>query len=332
MDATDICVGIDVSKGWLDVHVHPAEEAFRVDRTEAGLRDLVARLAPLEAQVIGIEATGGLEALVVVALAGAGLPVVVVNPAQVRFYAQALGRRAKTDPIEAAVIARFVAATKPPVRPRPDAMTRHLADLLARRRQIVAMLASDSQREHRTTDATLKKSILRVRKALTKEVERIDADIDGQVRASPAWLAKEQLLVSVPSVGPGTARTLMAELPELGQLDRRRIAALAGLAPWTRQSGPWKGKTAIGGGRSVVRGALFMAAMTGIRCNPVLKAFRDGLVARRKTKLEALVAAARKLLTILNAMMRDNKPWSNPKADKPAVARPKVQELAHATA
>lgn len=327
MSATDAVVGIDVSKEWLDVHVHPAEAVFRVERTEAGLQELVARLTPFAAQVIGIEATGGLEALVVAALAAAGLPVVVVNPAQVRSYAQALGKRAKTDPIDAAVIARFVAATKPAVRALPDAMTRHLADLLARRRQIVAMLASDTQREHRATDAGLKKSILRVRKALTKELERIDGDIDGQVRASPLWLAKEKLLVTVPSVGPGTARTLLAELPELGQLDRRQIAALAGLAPWTRQSGQWKGKTAIGGGRAVVRCALFVAAMSGIRCNPVLKAFRNQLVARGKTKREAVVATARKLLTILNAMVRDNKPWSDPTAEPP-----KAQELAHASA
>lgn len=316
MDA--ICVGLDVSKDWLDVHVHPSRQVFRAEQTEGGLAELVARLQPLEAAVIAVEATGGLETRAVAALMEAGLPVVVVNPAQVRAYAQALGKRVKTDPIDAAVIARFAEATRPAIRPMPDATTRQLGDLLGRRRQIVAMIASDRQREHRATDLQLKKSILRLRKAMEKELARVDAAVDDHIRASPVWRAKEKLLATVPGVGAVVARTLVADLPELGTLGRREIAALAGLAPWTRQSGQWRGKTAIGGGRAVVRSVLFMAALSASRCNPPLKAFRDKLVAAGKSKLVAMIAVARKLLTILNAMMRANKPWSEPEAQAAA--------------
>ena len=179
---------------------------------------------------------------------------VVVNPAQVRAFAQALGQRAKTDPIDAGVIAHFVEATKPAIRPLPDAATRLLADLVARRRQIVAMIGAERQRaDSALTDKRLQKSIARLLKALQKELSSLDADIDDAVRGSPAWREKEDLLASVPGIGTVIARTLIAELPELGSLDRRQIAALAGLAPWTRQSGQWKGKSFIGGGRADVR-------------------------------------------------------------------------------
>ena len=169
---------------------------------------------------------------------------------------------------------------------------------------------ASKQREHGTTDAKLKKSIVRLRRALQKELERVDADIDGQIGAFPMWQAKEELLTTVPGVGPVTARTLLAEMPELGHLGRRQTGALAGLAPWTRESGAWKGQSRIGGGRALVRTALYMAAMSGIRCNPVLRSFYQGLVARGKPKLVALAATAHKLLTILNAMLRDGQPWS----------------------
>jgi transposase len=242
-------------------------------------------------------------------LAGAGLPVVVVNPAQVRAFAQALGKRAKTDPIDAAVIAHFAEATKPQLRQLPDATTQLLADLVARRRQIVEMIAAESQRARHVTLPRLKKSIARLRKALEKELSELDNDISDHVRGSPVWAEKDQLLESVPGIGPTIARTLIAELPELGSLDRRQIAALAGLAPWTRQSGKWRGKSFIGGGRSSVRRALFMGAMVAARHNPTLKLFRDRLVAAGKNKLVAIVAVARKLLTILNAILRDKTPW-----------------------
>ena len=233
---------------------------------------------------------------------------VVVNPAQVRAFANALGKRAKTDPIDAAVIAHFVAATQPEIRPLRDEETRLLADLVARRRQIVAMIVAERQRE-KSAPARVRKSIARLLKALQRELDSLDGDIDVAVRGSPVWRAKEDLLASVPGIGPTIARTLLAELPELGTLDRRSIAALAGLAPWTRQSGQWRGKSFIGGGRASVRAALFMGAMVAARYNPVLKAFRDRLVAAGKPKIVALVATARKLLVILNAIIRDAKPW-----------------------
>lgn len=302
-------VGIDISKDRLDVHVQPSTEGFVVERNGAGLEILVARLVALAPQLIAVEATGGFETVVVAALAAAKLPIAVVNPAQVRAFAQALGKRAKTDPIDAAVIAHFAAATKPQVRPLPDAATSLLADLVARRRQVVEMLGAEGQRQRRATDARLKKSIARLQKALEKELAEIDSEIDDNVRGSPLFVEKEALLTSVPAVGTTIARTLIAELPELGTLGRREIAALVGLAPWTRQSGQWRGKSFIGGGRSSVRTALFMGAMVAARFNPVLKVFRDRLVAAGKPKRVALVAVARKLLTILNAIVRDKRPW-----------------------
>ena len=247
--------------------------------------------------------------MVAAGLAGARLPVVVVNPAQVRAFAQALGRRAKTDPIDAAVIAHFVEATKPQLRQLPDATSQLLAELVARRRQIVEMIAAESQRARHITVPRLKKGIARLHKALEKELSELDDDISDHVRGSPAWAEKEDLLASVPGIGPTIARTLIAELPELGSLDRRQIAALAGLAPWTRQSGHWRGKSFIGGGRSSVRRVLFMGAMVAARFNPQLKQFRDRLVVAGKPKLVAIIAVARKLLTILNAILRDKTPW-----------------------
>jgi transposase len=307
MDA--IAIGIDVSKDKLDVHVLPARTAFAVPRTGAGIEELAARLAALAPKVVAIEATGGFETIVAAGLAGAGLPLVVVNPAQVRHYAQAVGQRAKTDPIDAAMIARFAKETKPEPRPLPDEATRLLADLVARRRQIVEMMAAEGQRGRRVDHKRVARSIARVRKTLEAELAELDQEIGDEVRGSPLWREKEDLLVSVPGVGPVVARTLVAELPELGTLDRRQIAALAGLAPFTRQSGRWRGRSFISGGRASVRTVLFMAAMTAARFNPQLKAFRDRLVQAGKPKLVALVAVARKLLTILTAIIRDNRPW-----------------------
>jgi len=222
--------------------------------------------------------------------------VVVVNPAQVRAFAQALGKRAKTDLIDAAVIAHFAEATKPKLRQMPDEVTRLLADLVARRRQIVEMIAAEAQRMRRMSDKRLTKSVARLRKALEKELSELDGLIDDQIRGSAVWVEKEDLLASVPGVGKTIARTLIAELPELGSLDRRQIAALVGLAPWTRQSGQWRGKSFIGGGRKSVRSALFVGAMVAARYNPQLKHFRDKLVAAGKPKLIALVAVARSVL------------------------------------
>lgn len=312
MDATvfagPVVVGIDVSKDRLDVHVRPGGSVLQVSRDGDGIASLVEQLSHLSVKAVAVEATGGFERVVAAGLAGAGLPVVVVNPAQVRAFANALGKRAKTDPIDAAVIAHFVEATAPAIRPLPDEETRFLADLVARRRQIVAMIGAERQREMRAP-ARIAKSIRRLVKALEKELAVIDGDIDDAVRGSPVWCEKEDLLASVPGIGKTIARTLLAELPELGTLDRRQVAALTGLAPWTRQSGQWRGKSFIGGGRADVRAALFMGAMAASRHNPALKAFRDKLVAAGKPKLVAIIATARKLVTILNAIIRDKQPW-----------------------
>lgn len=306
-----ITVGIDISKDRLDVAVRPGGEAFAVERKASALELLARRLQELSPQVIALEASGGFETVVVAGLAAAGLPVVVVNPAQIRAFAKAIGQRAKTDPIDAAVIAHFAEATRPEPRPLPDAATQLLADLVARRRQIIEMMGAERQREKRMTAPRLRKSIARLIKALAKELVDLDADIDDAVRGSPAWRDKEDLLASVPGIGPVIARTLIAELPELGRLGRKQIAALAGLAPFTRQSGQWRGRSFIGGGRTAVRTALFMGAMVAKQHNPVLKAFFDRLVAAGKPKMVALIAVARKLLTILNAILRDNQKWQN---------------------
>ena len=207
------------------------------------------------ANLVALEATGGFETVVAAALAAARLPVVVVNPAQVRAFAKAVGQRAKTDPIDAGIIAHFAEATRPEPRSLPDEATQLLADLVARRRQILEMMVAERQREKRVTVPHLRKSIVRLLKALERELTSVDTDIKDAVRGSPAWREKEDLLASVPGVGPTIARTMIAELPELGQLSRRQVASLAGLAPFTRQSGQWRGRSFIAGGRTTVRTA-----------------------------------------------------------------------------
>jgi transposase len=306
----EITVGIDVSKARLDVHVHPAGESFAMGNDEAGVQALVERLGQLEGLAwIGIEASGRYERLVVAQLAAQGLPVVVLNPAQVRSYAQAIGQRAKTDPIDARLIALFLEAVRPELRPVADAQTQELAALMARRRQVVAMLAAERARRQQAAPGLARVSIARSVTFLEDELRSLDLEIDKTVRGTPVWRDKENLLASVPGIGKTIARTLLAELPELGTLNPKQIAALAGLAPYTRQSGKWRGRSFIGGGRTVVRTALFMGALVAARHNPVLKAFRDRLVASGKPKLVALIATARKLLVILNAIMRDKQPW-----------------------
>jgi len=304
-----IYVGIDVSKDRLDVHVRPGEEAFAVARDGKGLEELVARLQAISPVLIAVEATGGFETIVAAALAGAQLPLVVVNPAQIRHFAQAVGQRAKTDPIDAAVIARFVEAVKPEPRAMPDQEARLLAELVSRRRQIIEMIVAERQREKRAENVRVRKSLVRHIKVLEKELPEIDNDIDTLVLGSPVWRAKEELLVSFPGVSNTLARTFLAEVPELGALNRRQIASLAGLAPFTRQSGRWKGKSMIGGGRAKLRAGLYMAALSASRYHPQLKVFYRRLVTAGKPKMVALIAVARKVLTTLNAMLRDQKPW-----------------------
>ena len=308
MDA--LFVGIDVSKNRLDVHVVPTGQSFAVARDGEGLAELNRQVGGLpELALVAVEATGGFETVVAASLAGAGLPVAVVNAAQVRNFALALGKRAKTDPIDAVVIARFAQATRPQPRPLPDEQTTALADLVARRRQIVQMIVAEQHRLRHATLRRLRRSIERLLTALQKELNEIDTTLDDMVRNSPAWRHNEDLLRSVPGVGPIIARTLLAEMPEIGTLTRRQIAALAGLAPWTRQSGTWKGKSFIGGGRSSVRAVLYLGALAAGRFNPALRTFRQRLVDAGKPRIVACVAVARKLLTILNAIIRDQTPW-----------------------
>jgi transposase len=305
-----ITVGIDVSKDRLDVAVRASGEQFVVERSARGLDELVLRLKAIGPALVALEATGGFETVVTAALAAAGLPVVLVDPSKVRAFATAIGQRAKTDPIDAALIAHFAEAVKPIVRALPDTETQLLADLVQRRRQIIEMIGAESQRLKRSPDR-LRKSIERLLKALQKELTAVDDDIDGAVRSSKAWLEKERLLTSVPGVGKAISRTMIGELPELGRLNRKEIAALVGVAPFTRQSGAWRGKSFIGGGRAGVRAALFMGALVAKQHNLVLKAFFDRLVAAGKPKMVALIAVARKLLTVLNAIIRDQKSWQS---------------------
>jgi transposase len=304
-------VGVDVSKDRLDVHVRPGGEAFVVSRDGKGLEQLVERLRALSPTLVAVEATGGFETIVAAALAGAELPLAVVNPAQIRHFAQAVGKRAKTDPIDAGVIAHFAEAVRPAPRTLPDEASRLLAELVGRRRQIIEMMVAERHREKRATNVRVRKSLARHIAVLEKELNAIDQDIDTLVRGSAVWRAKEDLLASVPGIGQTLARTLLADLPELGTLGRREIASLAGLAPYTRQSGRWRGKSMIGGGRNTVRAASFMAALVASRHNPPLKAFYQRLLAAGKPKMVALIAVARKLLTTLNAILRDNRPWQN---------------------
>jgi transposase len=302
-------IGIDVSKDRLDVHVRPTGEAFAVSRDGKGLQELVDRLLTLAPRLIGLEATGGYEAIVAAAIGAAQLPLVVINPAQIRHFAQALGKRAKTDPIDASVIAHFIAATNPQPRALPDDAARLLGELVARRRQIIEMLVAERQREKRANSPRIRKGLARHIKVLERELQELTDDIGTMVRSSPVWRETENLMVSVPGVADGTSSSLIAEIPELGRLTRRQIASLVGLAPFTRQSGRWKGKSMIAGGRAAPRTALYMAALSASQHNPVLKVFYQRLLATGKPKMVALIAVARKLLVILNAMIRDKKPW-----------------------
>ena len=304
-------VGIDVSKDRLDIHVRPGDEAFAVSRDGKGLEQLVERLRELSPVLVAVEATGGFEVIVAAAIAGAGLPLAVVNPAQIRHFAQAVGKRAKTDPVDAGVIAHFAEAVRPVPRALPDEAARLLAELVCRRRQIIDMIVAERQREKRATNVRVRKSLARHIAVLEKELMEIDGDIDTLVRGSPVWRAKEDLLASVPGIGKTIARILLAELPELGTLGRREIASLAGLAPYTRQSGKWRGKSMIAGGRTAFRSATFFGALGATRRNAILKAFYQRLLQVGKPKMVALIAVARKLLTILNAILRDNRPWQD---------------------
>lgn len=304
-------IGVDVSKDRLDVHVVPGNEAFSVARDAEGVEQLTKRLAGLSAALIVLEATGGFEQVVAASLVAAVLPVVVVNPRQIRDFARALGRLAKTDRIDAEVIALFAERVRPPVRPVPDEQARLLDELVTRRRQVLEMMVAEGNRLKQTSIKRLQKRIERHRKVLQEELTEIERDLDDNIRGTPAWRETDELLQSVPGIGPAVARTLIAELPELGTLDRRKIAALVGVAPFNRDSGAWRGKRMVGGGRSGVRAALYMSALVATRYNNTIKAFYRRLRDAGKPAKLALVACMRKLLTILNAIVRNKTPWQN---------------------
>jgi transposase len=301
-------VGIDVSKDHLDVHIRPDAAAFRGATDPAELAALVARLRDARPERIVLEATGGYETPVVAALAAAGLPVVVVNPRQVRRFAEATGQLAKTDTLDATILAHFAEAIRPEVRPLPDAAARTLAALVARRRQLIDMRTAGVNRLG-VAAVAVARGIREHIAWLDRQLARADAELAAAIQASPVWRAKDDPLRHVPGIGPVVSRALLSELPEPGTLSRKRIAALVGVAPMARDSGRKSGTRSIAGGRSGVRSGLYMAILSAVRYNPLIRGFYRRLREAGKAIKVAQVAAMRKLLTILNAMVRDNRPW-----------------------
>lgn len=309
METTPCYVGIDVAQTHLDVAVHPSGEEWRVEYHPVGIASLVEQVAALAPTLVVLEATGGLELPLVGDLLSAQLPVVVVNPRQVRDFARALGKLAKTDALDARVLAQFGEATKPQIRPLADAQTQELQAVLARRRQLVGMLTAEKNRL-RTATPRVQPQIQEHIQWLQRHLEEVDQDLRSLIRSSPAWRAKEKLLRSTPGVGAVLSSTLVAQVPELGQLDRRQVSALVGVAPFNRDSGTLRGKRTVWGGRSSVRATLYMATLVATRFNPTIKAFYQHLLEAGKPKKVALTACMRKLLTILNSMVKHGCHWN----------------------
>jgi transposase len=314
-----ISVGIDVSKAALAIAVQPSGESWTSETTPAAIETVVARLRALTPTIVVVEATGGYERALVAACAAAGLPMAVVNPRQVRAYAQALGRTAKTDAVDARVLADFGARVQPAARAIADAETQALAALITRRRQLLEMLGMEQRRLAQAPPTGRITRDLRTHiRWLERRIDDVDDEIGTAIEASPIWRVQDDLLQSVPGVGPTTARTLLAELPELGRLDRRAIAALVGVAPFNCDSGQHRGQRHIWGGRASVRSSIYMAALSAARNNPVLRPFYQRLRDAGKPAKVALVATMRKLLTILNAMMKHQARWNVEGASTPA--------------
>jgi transposase len=308
MSHPQVFVGIDVSKAQLDVALRPTEDCWRVNNDEAGIASLVERLRTAQPTLVVLEATGGLEVPVTGALAEAGLPVVVVNPRHARDFAKATGRLAKTDPRDARGLAHFAAAVRPTPRPLPEAQAQALSALLTRRRQLVQMLTAE-RRRLQTAPPPIRADIQAHITWLTRRLARTDDDVAAAIHSSPLWRATDEILQSMPGVGPLLSRTLVAEVPALGILTRQEIAALSGVAPLNRDSGTLRGKRAVWGGRAHVRAVLYMSTLAAVRHNPVLRAFYERLRAGGKAPKVALTAWMRKLLTILNAMLKHRTPW-----------------------
>lgn len=304
-------IGIDIAKDHLDIHARPTGEMWRVVHSPEQFPALLARLKELAPERIVLEATGGLEVLLATQLAAAALPVVVINPRQARDFAKATGQLAKTDQVDARVLAHFGEALQPPVRPLPDEQTRALEALLTRRRQLVDMMVAEKNRYA----ALARQPALNVAEHLTwlkQHIADLDDELKKQLEQSPVFCRNDRLLQSVPSIGDVTARTMLACLPELGQLTHKQIGALVGVVPYARQSGQWQGEAHIRGGRREVRTVLYMATLSAIRYNPRIKTFYQHLLAQGKKKKVALTACMHKLLTILNAIIRHQEEWKSP--------------------
>ncbi len=314
MEDTKTYVGVDVSKDTLDMAVHPRQQAKSFRNDELGINQAVTHLEKLAPTLVVMEATGGLEMSLAAALSAVGIPVAVVNPRQVRDYAKSMGRLAKTDAIDAQVMADFAAVVHPEPRPLADTQTRELKDILTRRSQLNEMITAEKnrlKRARRPVSDHIQAHIV----WLERELDDMNTNLRRFIHESPVWREKDDLLQSVPGVGPVLSSTLVAELPELGILNRRQIAALAGVAPFNRDSGRFRGKRTVWGGRAKVRAVLYMATLVATKRNPVIRCFYERLVAVGKAKKAAITACMRKLLTIMNAMMKHRTPWghiSNP--------------------
>lgn len=303
-------VGIDVAKNTLDLRLEPAGESLHVAYDDVGLAEIRQRLLALSPTLIVMEATGGLETRLACDLAACGLPVAVINPRQARDFAKASGQLAKTDQVDAAVLAHFARAIRPAVRVIKDADTRDLNDLVTRRRQLIAMRVQETLRLGSAGSGALKKNLTKHIVWLDKQITALDGDLTKRLRTSDVWRAKDDLLQDIPGVGAVTSSTMLAKCPELGALNRREIAKLTGVAPLSNDSGKHRGKRFVWGGRADVRAVLYMATISAIRCNPVIKAFADRLKQAGKPAKVVIVACMRKLLTIMNAMLKNNAPWS----------------------
>lgn len=308
------CVGVDVSKTTLDAAVRPSGERWSVSNDDAGIRELVKRLKPYPGALVVMEATGGYERAAAAAVSAAGFETAIVNPRQVRDFGRALGQLAKTDEIDADLLALFGERMKPAARPLADEERQVLQALSARHRQLIEMLTTEKNRLSMARAVSVQRSLKQHIAWLEKQLRDVDRELDETIKQSPIWRAKEDLLRSAPGVGRVTSTTLLADLPELGQLNRKQIAALVGVAPFACDSGRYRGKRVIWGGRAAVRRVLYMATLVATRFNPVIRDFYARLLAVGKPRKVALVACMRKLLTILNAMARDNVRWHNPVA------------------
>ena len=305
-------VGIDVSKSTLDVCIEPAVQTLHVAYDEAGIKQIAVRLKEVNPALIVMEATGGLEVRIATELASQGLPVAVINPRQARDFAKATGQLAKTDKVDAAMLAAFAQAIRPQVRSLKDADTRALDDLVTRRRQLIDMRVQETLRLGTAASKPLEKSLNKHIVWLDKRIAEIDTDLANRLRKSDVWRTKDDLLRGIPGVGPVTTLTMLAKCPELGLLNRREIAALTGVAPLANDSGKHRGKRFIWGGRADVRAVLYMAAISAIQHNDAIKAFAERLKKAGKPPKVVIVACMRKLLTIMNSMLKNNTPW-NPK-------------------